>query len=935
MALGLMPLLAAFPVVIAVLAFAGGHWANTLLESNLRSNLAGARNYLDGLKTQSSKRIEQMVRSHSLQQAVRQAIIDAPDTVLDKVLQDAVEGSGLDYLVVVTAQGEIVGSSTGAQPGSHLPETYVLRQARIGVTSAAYEQFTPAQLSVLSPRLTEQLRLPPTETGSRQLVTDNQHALLINAAAHFPLAVDMPDAILLGGVLFNRNHALIDHMREIIYPLGTLPDEAEGMAAVYLDGIRIAVSSQRLAGLRRVGQPAPPAVIESVMERGQPWHGKIIEDGSSYLAGFEALQDGDGQRVGMISAGFPSEPYERVWRWLLGAVALLLALTMLAISVLFLRSGRMLTSRLKRMGDTMQAVHSGDRLARVDLSGPMDEITELGRDFNQLLDTIVAQDERQRQTQLVIANEAARRRALFEHARDGVMICDAAGRVLESNPSAAAMLGWEADELVGHRLHEWDASHSAAEVQHMLGQVDDSGLFYMTRHRRRDGGVYWAEMSLSRAEWAGQTFVLALQRDISGRKAAEAEVESQRQELEQRSTELAAANEAKSAFLANMSHEIRTPMGAVIGLSNLLLDTELSPEQRDFLEKIHLASTSLLGVLNDILDHTKIDARSLRIESIPLRITDILRKSEALFAFQAQEKGLVLSFDCDPAVPPMLLGDPLRMLQVVNNLIGNALKFTEQGSIRVQVECLERGADTVRLKVTVRDTGVGIRQDDIERLFDAFQQADASTTRQYGGTGLGLSITKGLVELMGGEVGASSEIGQGSSFWFTVRFGLPAPAASTPPKAAEAPKADGQHKLSPLDIIVAPIRGARVLVVDDNMTNLLVASAYLRKMGLQAETANSGQSAIEKSQQGHFDAILMDLQMPELDGFETSRAIRATELGRTTPIIALTAAASLADRDATAAAGMNDHVAKPIDTIELATTLVKWIASDDGRRPGT
>ena len=925
--LGLMPMVVVFPVVIAVLVVVADK--QTLLKANLRSNLAGARNYLELVKTQNRKRIEQLVRSGQLQQELRQASGRAPVAgALNKALQAAAESSGLDYLLALTAENEILGSSTGAQVGQHLPESYVIRQAQIGVSSAAYERFTAEQLYAFSPDFPAQLQLPASETENDAVLS--RHGLLINAAAHFPLSVSMPDVILVGGTLLNRNHSLIDHMQEIIFPIGTLLDNAEGMTAIYLDDISIAVSIQRNEGPRLFGKPAPPQVLQAVMRQGEDWAGELDYEGWDYMAGFEALQDGDGERVGMISASFPRAPYQRVLRWVLGLSTLLLALMMLTISLLFLRFGRKLTLRLERMGDTMKAVHQGDRKARVALPQTRDELAQLGHDFNELLDTIAEQDARQRHSQEVIAYEAARRHALFSHASDGILICDAQGCVVECNAKAALLLGYDRLELIGHHLHEWELPSRSAEIRRLLARVDAAGSSYETQHQRRDGSRYFAEVSLSRAQWAGQTFVLALLRDISERKAAEAELENSRRSLEQRTLELAAANEAKNEFLANMSHEIRTPMGVVIGLSNLLLDSELQPGQRDYLEKIQTASTALLGVLNDILDHSKIESRLLQVESIPMCVADVLRKSQALFSIQAQHKQLALTVDCDPAVPELLLGDPLRLLQVLNNLIGNALKFTERGSIRVRAECLERGQDAVKLRVSVIDTGVGILPAHMQRLFSAFQQVDASTTRQYGGTGLGLSISKGLVELMQGEIGASSRPGEGSEFWFTLQLGWPRKTqeAVVPvegPRSSFA-ASDARSSLSPLAERAAPIRGARVLVVDDNDVNLLVASAYLRKMGLLAETANCGQAALEQFRQQQFDAILLDLQMPGLDGFSTARAIRALDSGRQVPIIALTAAVRLSDRQAAEAAGMDDHIGKPIDPLQLADMLVKWIA---------
>ena len=932
--LGLMPLLVAFPLVIGVLAWGGSERTDRLLNSTLRSNLAGAHNYLDQYKTQNSRRMDQLVRSGALQDAVRQAIGPRRDPqALNQALKAAAESSGLDYLLVAMADGQVVGSSAGQLPEGRLPDSHVIRQARIGVTSSAYEQYALEQLRVLSPAFPDQLLSSRGNDASAAALAGPEHGLLINAAAHFPLSVEMPDAMLVGGVLFNHNHALIEHMRELIYPIGTLLDNSEGMTAIYHGGVSIAASLQRLEGQRPVGKPAPRDVIDAVIGAGQSWLGVLHEEGQDYVEGFEALIDGDGRRVGMIAVGFPRGPYQRDLFLMLTGVSLLLAAIMLVLSVLFLRSGRALTSRLERMGETMKAVHRGEREARVVLPGGEDELAQLGRDFNELLDRIAEQDELQRRNQQTIASEATRRRALFQHARDGIVICDAQGRVVECNSRAAEMLGYGHDEMVGHYLHHWDVCHGEQEVIRLLEQVDLEGSFYETQHQRRDGSRYWAEVSLSRAQWEEQTFVLVVQRDISERKAVTAELERYRQSLEARTAELAAANDAKSEFLANMSHELRTPMGMVIGLTNLLLDTPLGQEQRDYLLKIHTASTALLGVLNDILDYSKIEARLLQLESIPLRVDDILRKSTSLFEFEAQRKQLRLEVECATDLPELLQGDPLRLLQVLSNLVGNALKFTDQGSIRVSVSGLEQTPADVLLRFAVTDTGVGIAPDRIGKLFTAFQQADASITRQYGGTGLGLSICKRLVELMGGEIGVESRPGAGSSFWFTVRLGRVQPGSATAHELGGLAPAHEPANWTQLLGRMAPIQGARVLVVDDNPTNLLVASGYLGKMGLQFETAGSGQCAVELASGGRFDAILMDLQMPEMDGLTASRAIRAGESGRRVPIIALTAAARMVDRSATRAAGMDDHITKPIDPVLLADALLKWIAPDPARQP--
>jgi signal transduction histidine kinase/ActR/RegA family two-component response regulator len=407
-------------------------------------------------------------------------------------------------------------------------------------------------------------------------------------------------------------------------------------------------------------------------------------------------------------------------------------------------------------------------------------------------------------------------------------------------------------------------------------------------------------------------------------------------QLRERTLELAEASRAKSQFVANMSHEIRTPMNGVIGMASLLQNTPLSAEQRDYVETIGSSGRALMRIIDDILDFSKIESGHLALETVDLALRQLAGEVIRLFAPLAKAKGIELSATIEDGVAHVLRGDPGRLRQALVNLVGNAVKFTEKGqvTVRVRVEAEEAGAQIVRF--AVRDTGIGITPEALGRLFQPFAQADGSTTRRYGGTGLGLVISKRLVELMGGQLGVMSEPGEGSVFWFTARLErsaltarpeAPVPeiaAGDSPPFADPAPFAGGPSAAVDVGPRVGPTRG-RVLVAEDNVVNQKVAARILERLGYAVDLAATGNEAVAAVGRQTYDAILMDGQMPQTDGFEATRVIRAMEGTHHTPIIALTASAMHGDRERCLAAGMDDYVSKPVSPEQLEAVLLRWV----------
>jgi PAS domain S-box-containing protein len=467
-------------------------------------------------------------------------------------------------------------------------------------------------------------------------------------------------------------------------------------------------------------------------------------------------------------------------------------------------------------------------------------------------------------------------------------------------------------EMVGH------AEFHAMEPR-VRSALRGQGCTYAITHRNDDGSDAHYLVNFIPDKVDGEVrgfFVLAS--DITELKQAQRQIEQTMRELVVARDRAEAANRAKSAFLANMSHEIRTPMNAIIGFAELLKADCADAAALQRLENVSEAANHLLALINDILDLSKIEAGKFALECTGFRLRDAIGRAVILIAGDAQAKGIELALDTD-RVPDALFGDPTRLSQALLNLLGNAVKFTERGRVELRADVLDEADGELRVRFEVSDTGIGIAPDKLGNLFAAFEQADSSTTRRFGGTGLGLALTRHIAGLMGGEVGVRSEPGVGSTFWFTALLGRAAP-GSTEPAAALSIGTDAGSNVN-----VGAASRAHVLVVEDNRFNQEVTLAALKRAGLDVDLAPHGERAVAMAGERRYDLVLMDLQMPVMDGFDATAALRKLAGYEATPILALTANAFGETRAACLAAGMNDHIAKPISPQRLGDALARWL----------
>jgi PAS domain S-box-containing protein len=522
-----------------------------------------------------------------------------------------------------------------------------------------------------------------------------------------------------------------------------------------------------------------------------------------------------------------------------------------------------------------------------------------------------------RRRALATTDERAMLRALVDNLPDFIYAKDAECRFLLANTSVARHMGTTPDQLLGKTDFDFFPPDLAVAYSEDERRVMRSGQALINRE---EAGLDASGNALTllttkvplRDEQGRVIGILGIGRDITARVKVEAEVRAAREAAE-------AANRAKSDFLANMSHEIRTPMNGVLGMADLLMQTRLDPEQQDFAETIRQSGRSLLTVINDILDFSKIEAGKLELESVDMDLRSTVQDVARLLTLQASAKRLKLAVSFDSTIPATVRGDPHRLRQILLNLGGNAVKFTSVGEVSISVLRVPGESAEPVVRFEVRDSGIGIPQDRRGALFQPFSQVDASTTRRFGGTGLGLSIVRRLVELMNGNVGVESEVGVGSTFWFTVRFSACASDALANGTKAVPGGADRSHSTAAFK---------RVLIAEDNLVNQRVARHMLEKMGFQVDVVADGRQVVEAWARGGYDLILMDCQMPEMDGYAATREIRRREGGVSRiPIIALTAHALKGADEECFASGMDAYLTKPIDREQLRGCLEKSFAT--------
>ncbi len=510
----------------------------------------------------------------------------------------------------------------------------------------------------------------------------------------------------------------------------------------------------------------------------------------------------------------------------------------------------------------------------------------------------------------------ARMRAIIETAADAIIVIDTKGLIEEFSPAAERIFGYSIEEVLGHNVSMLMSDpYRSDHDQYLLNYYETGTKHVIGKNRertgrRKNGQVFPIDLTVAETVIQDATYFTAIIRDITARKESERILFDAIKEAQD-------ATQAKTDFLANMSHEIRTPMNAIMGLSFLALQSSPTPKQRNYLQKIHRSADGLLQIINDILDVSKIEAGKLELESIRFRLEDVIEHVRNILDVRCMEKSIKFKVNVGSSVPTALVGDPLRLGQIILNLGNNAVKFTPiNGAISIKVIVKNRNSTDTELEFSVVDSGIGISEEIQAKLFEAFTQADSSTTREYGGTGLGLTISKNLVEMMGGRLWVESRINQGSKFSFTAVMAVQ--------QGNPSPRNTGNLGIN-ADFLAKDFSDYKILLVEDNPINQEIALELLNNLGVHVVTALNGQEALDVLAAEKVNAVLMDCQMPVMDGYTTTRKIREQEKFQDLPVIALTANVMRHDLEKIKECGMSDFVAKPIDVNHLYKTLATWL----------
>lgn len=628
-------------------------------------------------------------------------------------------------------------------------------------------------------------------------------------------------------------------------------------------------------------------------------------------------------------------PVSRAWHHLrahLGILLLAILLDFIGIW-LVLRHGLQPLELLRHGAQQMAA---GQLDLQLEMQGAP-EMREVILSFNHMAAALAVTDLQRRRQAEEIEEQSQRVNAILAGTNVGSWEWQVPTGKTIYNDRWAEMLGYTLDELsplsiaTSRRLtHPDDCQHVLDLLEkHFAGEMPYFECEVRMRHK--DGHWVWVLDRGKVSRWGedGKPLLMSgTHQDISERKALESEliehrhhleklVDSRTADLEVAKNAAEAANRAKSAFLSMASHELRTPMNGVMGMIALAMNKASDPQQQEYLAKASRASNQLLAIINDVLDISRIEANRLTLAETAFTLEQIVGNVRDALEDAARAKDIALGVSLEPALAQRSwLGDPTRLAQILINLTGNAVKFTEHGGVALSVRDLSHGAEAEpTLRFEIQDTGIGILQEDQQRIFEPFEQVDASISRKYGGTGLGLSLCKKLITAMGGRIGVSSEFGAGSQFWFELRF----------KPAQEAAVSSNQDDYPPGDQLLAEFFGNRVLLVEDDPLNQQIIQIMLEVVGQDIYTVTDGLEAVEQARRQHFGIILMDMNMPKMGGIEATAEIRRLPGHAATPIIALTANAFDDDREACLAAGMNDHLSKPVTADTLYRTMLRWL----------